>query len=163
MVSSISDSGLCSRKCGGDGGRKKLMPRYLLISTEEISLSNIVSPVKPSFTVPAQRWLHRYVHSCYKIIVHLYIVLTPEDLENMGCHVAKFSSPLCIQHRVPDCRWCRATGGDGYYRHSKWTTTRHTLEQTGRYQPLNTPKQWPKSLEELEARQWSRQQTGENG
>jgi hypothetical protein len=77
--------------------------------------------------------------------MYLYIILTPEDLENMGCYVAKFSSPLCIQHRVPDCQWCRATGGDGYY------------------QPLNTPKQWPKSLEELEARQWSRQQTGENG
>ena len=21
---------------------------------------------------------------------------------------------LCHQHRVPDCQWCRATGGDGY-------------------------------------------------
>ena len=99
----------------------------------------------PSVKMPAQRWLRRYVHSCYKRTMYLYIVLTPEDLENMGCHVAKFSSPLCIQHHSAHCRWCRATGGDGYY------------------QPLNTPKQWPKSLEELEARQWSRQQTGENG
>ncbi len=95
--------------------------------------------------MPAQRWVRRYVHSCYKITMYLYIILTPEDLENMGCHVTKFSSLLCTQHRSAHCRWCRATGGDGYY------------------QPLNTPKQWPKSLEELEARQWSRQQTGENG
>jgi len=105
----------------------------------------IFSYAKPDRKVPAQRWLRQYVHSCYKITMYLYIILTPEDLENMGCHVAKFSSPLCIQHRYAHCRWCRATGGHGYY------------------QPLNTPKQWPKSLEELEARQWSRQQTGENG
>ena len=106
--------------------------------------------------MPAQRWLHRYVHSCYKITMYLYIVLTPEDLKNIGCHVAKFSSPRCIQHRSAHCRWCRATGGDGYYQPLN-------TPGDGYYQPLNTPKQWPKSLEELEARQWSRQQTGENG
>jgi len=37
-----------------------------------------------------------------------------KKLRSQNSHVAKFSSPLCTQHCVPDCQWCRATGGDGY-------------------------------------------------
>lgn len=43
--------------------------------------------------------------------------LTEEDVMELGSSLAVLSSKeICYQHRAVDCFWCRATGGDGYYK-----------------------------------------------